>query len=354
MTAADYIVRQADSGDQEVWDHFVCNHPEASPYHLFAWKKAVEEAYGHKGLYLVAEQHNTISGVLPIIQIRLALLLRELTALPFCDVGNVLAENKQVVEVLLEKALQLSAKTTTRLHLRGEINIPQSLTEKIFYQRNDKVRMLCKLPPSSEELLTGFKSKLRSQIKKAEKNGLHFFWGGQEHLDEFYSVFTENMRDLGSPTHSRAWFAAILRNYGKNAGLGIVKYEDKVVGGGLILAVADRVSIPWASTLRSYNRLAPNMLLYWNVLKYSADAGYTTFDFGRSSLEEGTYRFKKQWGAQPQPLLWYSNTAPQTHATDSASPTTKGKRELLAETWAKLPLPLANFLGPNIRKYISL
>jgi FemAB-related protein (PEP-CTERM system-associated) len=354
MTGTDYIIRRADNSDQDAWDHFVSSHPETSPYHLFAWKKAVEQAYGHKGIYLVAEQGNAIVGVLPIIHIRLPFLLQELTALPFCDVGNVLAENEQATELLLHEALRLGVATKTGLHLRGNIPIPNSLTKKIFHQQTDKVRMLCSLPPSSEELLAGFKSKLRSQIKKAEKNGLSFSWGGQEHIHQFYAVFTENMRDLGSPTHSRTWFSAILRNYGKNCALGIVKYGDKVVGGGLILTVADRVSIPWASTLRSYNKLAPNMLLYWNILKYAADAGYTTFDFGRSSLEEGTYKFKKQWGAEPHPLNWYSSTPPKTPATASASPAGKGKRQLLAETWAKLPLPLANFLGPRIRKYISL
>ena len=180
-------------------------------------------------------------------------------------------------------------------------------SKNLFHpEKTYKVRMFLNLPDSSEALMKSFKSKLRSQIRKAEKNGLTFAWGNYEDLDDYYAVFSENMRDLGSPVHSQKWFDAILHNFGANARLGKVTFQGVTVGSCIILTTRNKVAIPWASTLRQYNNLAPNMLLYWNVLKYSCDIGFKMFDFGRSSVGEGTYKFKTQWGAQAIPLTWYS------------------------------------------------
>jgi hypothetical protein len=159
------------------------------------------------------------------------------------------------------------------------------------------------------------------------------------------------MHDLGSPVHSKRWLQSVLQNYKERAQLGIVEIEDKIIGMGIILATDKAVSIPWASTLREFNNLGPNMLLYWNFLKYSADHGYKTFDFGRSTAGEGTFKFKQQWGAQPEPLTWY--TYAETHKTASPKPPANN-RNLAANIWRKMPLPVVNFIGPSLRRYISL
>ncbi len=355
MTSLAPAIRIATGADQERWDHYVAAHPDASPYNLFAWKLAVEEAYGHQGRYYLAEDNHRVIGVLPTVQIRLPLLRRELAALPFCDVGGYLADNKDISALLLERALQEAEQEKVRkISLRGARHLPALFADKLCLENHDKVRMLLPLPASAEILRQGFKSKLRSQINKAEKNGLSFAWGSAADLDDFFRVFSVNMRDLGSPTHSRRWFAAILKHYRDNARLGLVRYDQVVVGGCLLLTVADKVAIPWASTLRSYNRLAPNMLLYWQVLQYAADNGFATFDFGRSSAGEGTYKFKQQWGAEPQPLHWYTNCSAAADPQEQAPVAHHGKRAMLAGIWQKFPLPLANFLGPKLRKYISL
>jgi len=213
--------------------------------------------------------------------------------------------------------------------------------------------MLFSLPDSSEKLLAGFKSKLRSQIRKAEKNGVQFRWAGSDGIDSFYAVYCKNMRDLGSPPHSRQWFSSIMTNYGEKARIGLAEYEGKCIGAGLILSANQLTVIPWASTLREYNRLSPNMLLYWNFLKFSADNGFTTFDFGRSTEGEGTYRFKKQWGAQPVPLPWYSLQKP-VHQRYTSIQTASPARTIIASLLKKLPLTVSNVLGPRMRRYISL
>lgn len=326
----------------------------ASPYHLFAWKKAVESSYRHRACYLIAEEDGNVAGVLPLIYMKPPLISGQFVSLPFCDVGDVLARDEKTAERLVSEAISLAREYRSgHIELRGQgqhssyefIGLPVTV-------QSHKVRMLLALPDSSEILWDGFRSKHRSQIRKAEKNGLVFRWGNKENLDDFYYVFSRNMRDLGSPVHARAWFAAVLEHFGENARMGLVYHKDHLAGVGIILSVNRRISIPWASTLKEFNRFAPNMLLYWNFLKYAADNGYSHFDFGRSTPGEGTYKFKVQWGAEPVPLNWHCIMIDKKEA-ESTSPAS-AHRDTIARLWQKLPLSIANLIGPAIRKHISL
>lgn len=347
------VVRLAQSADQSRWDVYALRHPDASPYHLFAWKRAIEKAYGHRCYYLYAEQNNQVVGILPLVRLHLPGVVDELTALPYCDLGACLSNCDQSQDALLREAVALQGQLKVqKIHLRG----PQretELTNKLLQpEATGKVSMRLNLPPTAAELFAGFKSKLRSQIRKAEKNELSFRWGGREDLQALYAVFAQNMRDLGSPVHSKKWLDNVLAMYAQRAKVGLVLFDNKPIGMGVILLGGQGVSIPWASTLRDYNHLSPNMLLYWHFLQYTADHGFAYFDFGRSTEDEGTYKFKRQWGATPKPLLWY--TGMTTLKTNSPAPPQSSRRHLATVLWQKLPLVLANAIGPSIRKYISL
>lgn len=347
-------VRLANDGDEKKWDTFVQEQPGASPYHLFAWKKAVETVYGHKTYYLIAEENGQVSGVLPLVYFKLPVLSGYFVSMPFCDFGDVVATDDHTkVQLIMKATLIAKGKKTKYVELRGDVK--QLLFQNVNLTVNTmshKVRMLLELHGSSEILWGSFKSKLRSQIRKAEKNDLAFKWGNIKDLNDFYDVFSQNMLDLGSPVHSKRWFYSILNFYGGNARLGLMYHNDKPVGTGIILSNNNSISIPWASTLREYNRLSPNMLLYWNFLKYAADNGYKQFDFGRSTPDEGTYKFKAQWGAKPKPLYWHyimlNKNGFEIRESNSSH------RDKIAKLWQKLPLGVANFIGPAIRKHISL
>ena len=349
------VIRQAGSRDQEQWDAYVLGHPGAAPYHLFAWKQAVESSYGHHCYYLYAEREGRVAGVLPLVHLRLPGLVNELVALPYCDVGNCLADSEEVQDDLVGEALRIKKKLQAKkLQLRGPLKETDLTGDALKKEKTGKVRMLLSLPASSDKLFSGFKSKLRSQVRKAEKNGVVFRWGGLQELDAVYSVFANNMHHLGSPVHAKKWLRAVLVHYDQRARVGLTEFEGKIVGMGIILLGGHSVSIPWASTLRQYNHLGPNMLLYWNLLKYSADNGFQVFDFGRASEGEGTYRFKKQWGAQPEPLPWYSCPCAGGRVDSPDKGPLVHKREMVARIWQKTPLSVANMLGPCLRKYISL
>ncbi|MCB2218500.1 MAG: FemAB family PEP-CTERM system-associated protein [Desulfobulbaceae bacterium] len=338
--------------NQNSWDAFFDKHADASPYHLFAWGAAVAWAYGHKPYYLMARQQGKMVGGLPLIHLRVPFLINQLVALPFCDVGSCLTDDPAVTQRLLDEACVLASKLkATKLEIRGE-NSECEHDDRFLKLPTGKVRMMLALPSSGDALLASLKAKVRSQVKKAEKNGVQFRWAKANGLDSFYKVFSRNMRDLGSPVHSKKLFAGILKHYGDQTRIGLATYQDTCIGAGLILSTQEKTAIPWASTLRQYNHLAPNMLLYWNFLKYAADNGKKTFDFGRSTEGEGTYHFKKQWGCMPIPLTWYC------HRLKGAGPeeekTSGSNRQAAAKLWQKMPLALANTAGPVLRKYISL
>ncbi|MBU4152324.1 MAG: FemAB family PEP-CTERM system-associated protein [Proteobacteria bacterium] len=349
-------IRLAGNTDAPHWDAFVESHQDASPYHLWAWKEAVEDAYSHKGYYFLAEENGVINGIFPLIHMKVHFLSNQLVSLPFCDIGGCLANSPETEALLINEAMMIGTELkASTIDIRTKSSLVQSANRQTSVSC-DKVSMFLELPMGSEILWGKFKSKLRSQIHRSSKNGLQFTWGGgQDAVNQFYDVFSSNMRELGSPVHSKWWIQAILNHYGDAARMGLIHKDGAAIGCGIILMTGKRISIPWASTLREYNSLSPNMLLYWSFLKYAADSGHERFDFGRSTPGEGTYKFKAQWGAEPQALYWhivYLNGQSAKSASEASK--SNGKRERLASLWARLPLWAANFLGPCLRRYISL
>jgi len=216
------------------------------------------------------------------------------------------------------------------------------------------MRMLCRLPKSTDILFKSFKSKLRSQIRRPLKSGLYTKIGGIELIDDFYNVFSVNMRDLGSPVHSKTLIKNVLLEFKNNAKIIVVHTKDnKFLAGSLVVGFKDTLENPWASALRKYSRLSPNMLLYWTMLEYACENGFKYFDFGRSSPEGGAYKFKRQWGAEPQPLYWYCISMPGKKASGSELHA-NSKLEKAAKIWKKLPVPVTIAIGPKIRKNIGL
>jgi FemAB-related protein (PEP-CTERM system-associated) len=192
--------------------------------------------------------------------------------------------------------------------------------------------------------------KVRNQVRKAEKSGLTIDSGGPELLNAFYAVFARNMRDLGTPVYGRELFAQVLNAFPTSARIHVVRLGTVPVAAGLTVRSRGRLEIPWASSIRDYNPLCPNHLLYWGAIQYAIETGCDVFDFGRSSPEAGTFKFKEQWGAQPLPLHWEyclngSSALPDTSPDNP-------KYSLLVSTWKRLPTPIATLIGPHIVRSI--
>lgn len=346
------LIRLAGEQDAAPWEAWVESRPEATLYHCRSWLDVISRTYGHRAYPLLAlDAEGAISGLLPLVGLRHPLFGSALVSLPFVDHAGPLGST-DVVEALLGRAESLRrALGLATLDVRAPRPLPGDLLSGTGGGPGPKkVRMLLRLRASSEALMASFKAKLRSQIRRPLKEGLQTRSGGAELLEAFYTVFLQNMRDLGSPVHSPRLFAEVLAAFPGKARIFVVTRGGEPVAGSVGIGFGDTFSNPWASSLRKYREMSPNMLLYWSMLAYAADNGYGVFDFGRSTRGEGTYLFKRQWGATEHPLFWYASPC----SGRAAGTGERARFEALIPWWQRLPVPVTRFLGPLIRKHIGL
>jgi FemAB-related protein (PEP-CTERM system-associated) len=191
---------------------------------------------------------------------------------------------------------------------------------------------------------------VRNQVRKAEKSGLTVHVGGLELLDEFYKTFAHNMRDLGTPVISRRLFQQILEQFADRSRAFIVRDADRPVAASITFGYRETIEVPWASSLRSYRTSSANMLLYWTMIQYASGAGYRIFDFGRSTPDEGTFHFKRQWGAMAQPLVWEYGLIGHNKMPDFSP--TNSRFSGAVHAWKHIPVWMARVVGPSIVRNI--
>jgi serine/alanine adding enzyme len=355
--------------EYKLWDDYATRHPQGNVYQHSFWGKAISQSYGHQVYYLTAARtepssniglkHKTIVGILPLVHIKNFLFGNCLYSMPYADLGGLLADNPSIELELLHEALKLARKhdiPLVKLRQANPSGIGLSQNQEGYrYQieSQQKVRMLLELPESSEQLMQSFKSKLRSQIHRPLKEGLKAISGSIELMRDFYAVFSENMRDLGSPVHSKTFLNKVVELAGKKARVFIVYSDKQPLACSMTLASGDILANPWASSLHRFSSTSPNMLLYWAMLEYGCDHGFKYFDFGRSTPGEGTYKFKAQWGCIEKPLHWvtFSN---QDHQPQIASVNQKSRFNTAMYLWKRTPVSITKIVGPILRKNIGL
>lgn len=328
------------------WNDYVDNNSDACLHHRCEWKQIMEDTYGHSCFYYLAQNNDgIIVGILPLVQLKSRLFGNLLVSMPYFQRAGTVADNLQVEDALLTEANK-HAKILDIEHIEYRDDISRQSMPVLSH----KVNMVLELPDSKELLWKSFTSKLRSQIKRPQREETTTTIGGIELLDDFYRVYARNMRDLGSPLHSKALIKNILQKFPDNSWLVVIKLNGRAVAGGFLLAYKDTMEIPLASTIRDVNRFSINMLLYWQILQFSIESGYRHFDFGRSTKGAGTYRFKKQWGATAKPLYWHYwlNEGTELPGLNPANP----KFAMVIYLWKRLPIKISQWLGPHIIKNI--
>lgn len=85
--------------------------------------------------------------------------------------------------------------------------------------------------------------------------------------------------------------------------------------------------------------------MYWNLLLRAIDRGQQSFDFGRSSPDSPTYKFKEQWGAKPAPSVWHYHM--RTGDISDMRPDNPRNQRMI-KIWKRLPVPLTRVIGPPI------
>ena len=333
--------------DGSAWNTYAAAAPHASLYHLYEWKQVIEETFGHQTFYLAARNPDgAVAGILPLAQLKSPIFGNMLVSLPFFNYGGICAASGEVRDALLQAAIGVARDCRADfLEIRHEDDWEQGLPRK-----TGKVSMRLALPSTADDLWKAIGAKVRNQVQKPRKEGLVAAVGREDQLDAFYDVFAANMRDLGTPVYPKAFFRNILKRFPDRTWISTIYHQQAPVASGFLAGWSGRLEIPWASSLRAYNRLGPNMLLYWSSLEFAIARGYSVFDFGRSTVGAGTYRFKEQWGAKPHQLYWYY-WLPNGAAMPQVNPDNPKYQAAIA-VWQRLPLAVTRTLGPRIVKYI--
>ncbi len=332
------------------WRNFLgaseCDHHAWS----WEWREVLAAAFGHKPYYLVATASTgDIKGVLPLFEVKSKLFGHALISLPYLNAGGLAAEEIARAP-LIQQASELARSLDVRyveLRHRDEIQVSPALIG-----RQHKIAVELPLRRDADELFSSFPAKLRSQIRKPMKSGVELKVSGKDLSDDeslrvFYRVFSEHMRDLGTPVYPYALFAQSKAAYKDRLRIFTAWHGATPIAAGITLGLNHRVEIPWASSLRKYNHLSSNMLLYWEALRVACADGYHYFDFGRSTEGTTQHRFKEQWGGRVRTLHWQYLL--QHGNIPEIDP--HGRRfRLLVQCWRRLPLPIANSLGPYITR----
>lgn|GEM_PF-17350 len=330
----------------EDWNHYVAGNPAASIYHRAEWRSLIKQSFGQESCYFIARDKNhTVVGVLPLVRLKSRLFGDFLVSMPYLNYGGAIADHPLIERALMEAANAHAAGLGSS-HIEYRDNIPRDG----WPVRNEKVNMILPLADSENSLWEGFTPKLRAQIRRPQREGTQVISAGRECLDDFYSVFVRNMRDLGTPVYGKQFFSNMLETFPEECRIIVVRLGNRPVAAGFLLGHRDTLEIPWASTIRDVNHLGVNMLLYWEALKYALRKGYKYFDFGRSTRDSGTYRFKQQWGARPMQLHWHywldeNNELPTINPDNP-------RYALAISIWKHLPLFVTRLVGPHIIKNI--
>lgn len=346
-TPVDYTIRlDTDNLDATAWNRYVAANPAASIYHRAEWLTLIDRTFGHQGYYFSArDESGQVVGILPLVRLKSRLFGDFMVSMPYFNYGGAIGESRAIESALMAAANSQAAELGVA-HIEYRDDIPRDNMPV----RHDKVEMVLRLPATAEALWAQFGSKLRSQIKRAQRESPVVEIGGHERVDDFYRVFSRNMRDLGTPVYGKSLFSNIIDTFPEESRIVVIKIGGLPVAGGFLLAHENRLEIPWASTVRDFNHLSVNMILYWEVLKHAIDKGFKEFDFGRSSRDASTYRFKQQWGAQPEQLHWHYHLIKGQEIP--AITTSNAKYALMINMWKKLPIMLTRWLGPMIVRNI--
>jgi len=329
------------------WDEYVNKSPLGTFYHLTAWKEVIEKTFGLKSLYLTAvSDADQIEGIFPMFLMKDIFGRKYLVSNPSSNYAGLCTDNKETGINLMNRAQEIA------VDCKAQYLEMRQMADEIFDlpTKKDFVTMFLKLH-GNEELVwkNSLEAKTRNQIRKAEKADLTVDLGSK-YLDDFYRVLSVNFRDLGTPIYPKEFFRNILEGFKGLSDLIVVKYQNKVIGGMLFICYKKVFSDPWASSLKEYNRLCANNMLYWEAIKYACRNGFEYFDFGRSTVDSGTYNFKKQWGAEPvqlnyQYFLNRMQKMPEVNANEN-------KYQTVINLWKRLPLIVANTLGPRVVRYL--
>ena len=333
------------------WDDFVAVHPGGSFFHLSAWAGVIEKAFGHKAHYLFTERDGAITGVLPLSHLK-SLFGKSLVSTPFCVYGGPLAVDAESAAALSAHAISLMGQTGAKVveFRERDPGLGDGASADVWQTRSDLYVTFRKAMTADHDAnMKAIPRKQRAMVRKGIQNGLTATT--ERSIDPLYGIYAESVRNLGTPVYSRRYFQILLDAFGPAADVVTIRHEGMPVASVLNFYFRDEVLPYYGGGTRQARQVAANDFMYWSVMRNAVDRGCRLFDFGRSKVGTGSYDFKRNWGFTPEPLHYRFHLGPGAKVPD-INPLNP-KFRLFIAAWQRLPLPVANLIGPHIVRGIG-
>ena len=340
------VVRPLAAGSAPAWDRFVESHSNGTFFHRAGWADVLAQAFGHTALHAFAERDGAISGVLPLVHMKTVLFGNSLTSLPFCVYGGPLTDDPASAAALDEYATEVMRRTGASVteyrfrELPGPNCLPGTWLEK------DDLYVTFRRPISADDEmnLKAIPRKQRAMVRKAIDRGLAS--QSDRNVDRMHAIYAESVRNLGTPVFSKRYFSILAEVFREDMDVLTILDEGRAVSAVLNFYFRDEVLPYYGGGTSAARAAAANDFMYWEVMRKAAARGCQTFDFGRSKVGTGVFSFKKNWGFTPSPILHRFRLKSGAEIPD-LNPLNP-KYRLFISAWKRLPLPVANRLGPMI------
>lgn len=315
--------------------------PQATFFHRAGWQRVLRRVFRHDTYFLYAQRDGRIEGVLPLAHVSSLLFGNSLSSLPFAVYGGVAALNDDAARALEEEAQQLARRLgVDHLELRHVEARHDDWPRQDLY-----VTFRKEILPDEEANMLAIPRKQRAMVRKGIKNGLKADF--DEGVDRFFALYSDNVHRHGTPAMPKRWFQALRDEFGRDCDVLTVSDADgRALSTVLSFYFRDEVMPYYAGDDEAARDLAANDFKYWELMRHACARGLKTFDYGRSKQGTGPYAFKKNWGFEPTPLhyeyrLYKRESVPQNNPNNA-------KYKLLIQTWRRMPLSMANWLGPFV------
>jgi len=340
--SASVTIRTLLAADVAAWDRYVGDRPEGTFFHRAAWQGVFERSLGLGTHYLLAEADGAIRGVLPLVHVRSRLFSNTLTSLPFLAYGGIIASDAHAAALLQARACAIGEELGVDfIEFRNRVEAQADWQTKPGYVTFRKA-----IPATPEECLKMIPRKQRAMVRKGIRHELES--RVEDHLDNFYPIFSESYRNLGTPVLARRYFEAIRTIFGKDCEVLTIFKDGKAVSSVMSYYFGDEVIPYYGGSIAPARGLMANDFMYWELMRRSCEAGIRIFDYGRSREGTGSYRFKKHWGFTPEPLHYQYHLVRQTAMPDLSPGNPKFR--LAIAIWKRLPTALTRIIGPMLAR----
>src|SRR5262249_50756530 len=205
------------------------------------------------------------------------------------------------------------------------------------------------IDPDVEKNLLEIPRKQRAMVRKGIKAGL------KREIDvgveRFFAAYSQSVHRLGTPVLSKRYFEVLSEVFGPACEVLTVTDEKHLVASVMSFYFRDEVLPYYGGGTEQARDVAGNDFMYWELMRRACERGLRMFDYGRSKRGTGSFDFKKNWGFEAQPLH-YEYRLVRSQRVPELNPLNP-KYRLAIKLWQRLPLSLANRIGPLIARYLG-